>query len=101
MLLCTLTSARVAKNLIELIGNLSRAKIRIARSVVEIGARHIGVARRHVRQFIALDTAFERELELDAARIIDKQLPQRRSRYDELAKWKPSVLEPGDEVTIA
>src|ERR1700730_15058050 len=45
------------------------AKLRIARSVVEIDACHIGAAGRHVRHFIALDAAFEGEFELHAARI--------------------------------
>jgi hypothetical protein len=66
------SSTTAGPSLIELIDSGGGTKLRITRSIKEIGPCHISAAGRHIRQLIALDTAFESELELDATGIIDK-----------------------------
>jgi len=62
--------------------------------VKEARSSDAGAAARHVRLDVIRDVAFEGQLELHAARVIDEELPKHRARHKKLAPVETRRLEP-------
>src|SRR5579863_3022229 len=72
---------------------LASSELRIFRLVEEAGAGDVFASLRRVGLLRALAAGLERQFELNAGRVIDEQLPQRRAGHDEFAKIEASFLE--------
>src|ERR1700724_4757280 len=80
---------------------IGSGKFGISRLVVEARSGNVFSSVRHIGLFRTLSAALERQFELNAAWVVDKQLPQRRAGHDEFAPVEPGRLDPRNIGTIA